>query len=57
MDSKPIGIYEATPRAVASKSIFVAAWLAGTTGYFLVCGTLLIGIDGVSLRLSCRVSL
>ncbi|KAF9786886.1 hypothetical protein BJ322DRAFT_683086 [Thelephora terrestris] len=35
MDSKPIKIYEATPRAVASNVVFLVAWLAGTTGYFL----------------------
>ncbi|KAF9654429.1 hypothetical protein BDM02DRAFT_152734 [Thelephora ganbajun] len=35
VDSKPIRMYEATPKAVASNIVFLAAWLAGTTGYFL----------------------
>jgi hypothetical protein len=47
MDSEPIRMYEATPKAVASNIIFLAAWLAGTTGYFLVCTTLLIDIGGI----------
>lgn len=35
MDPRAIRIYEATPQAVASKIVFIVAWLAGTTGYFL----------------------
>ena len=47
VNSEPIRVYEATPKAVASNIIFLAAWLAGTTGYFLVCGMSLISIDGM----------
>lgn len=35
MDSEPIRTGEAAPRAVTSHIIFLVAWLAGTTGYFL----------------------
>lgn len=45
VDSEPIRIYKATPTVVASNAIFLVAWLAGTTGYFLVRGTPLIAID------------
>lgn len=34
-DSRPIRVYEATPQVVASNIVFLVAWLAGTTGYFL----------------------
>ena len=39
MDSHPIRIHEAAPKAVASSIVFLTAWLAGTTGYCLVCDT------------------
>jgi len=47
VDSEPIRMYEATPKAVASNIIFLAAWLVGTIGSFLVCTTLPIDIDGI----------
>ena len=55
--SEPIRIYEDTPKAVASNIIFLAAWLAGTTGYFLVRYNLLIDIDIICSEFSFRAFL
>lgn len=52
VDSRPIRVYEATPQAMASNAIFLVAWLAGTTGYFLVRGIMPIDIDFVLRNVS-----
>ena len=36
VSSEPIKMYEPTPKAAASNIVFLVAWLAGTTCYFLV---------------------
>lgn len=57
MDSEPIRKYKAAPKAVASNIILFAAWLAGTTGYFLVCAKLLIDVDDICSEVCCRAFL
>jgi hypothetical protein len=54
MDPEPIRMYEPTPKVVASNVVFLAAWLAGTTGYFLVRATPLIDIVVVYSKMPYR---
>ena len=57
VDSEPIKKYEAAPKAMVSNIIFFAAWIAGTTGYFLVRTKLLIDMDDIYSEVRCRVFL